>query len=92
MTTRRDEIRTLPALTPNVAVSAPLVSDMQLDFQGSYETIFLLAELSDAMRRGVRHYKLDGTPLDRLNNVVNALIFDGEVFYDDASSAAPAGH
>jgi len=92
MTIGRDDLRTFPVATPQVAVSAPLVSDMQLDFQTSYDTMLLLVELSDAMRRGVRHYKLDGTPLDRLNNVVQALIFDGEVFYDDASSAAPAGH
>jgi len=69
-----------------------LVSDMHLDFRTSYETLFLLVELSDAMKRGVRHYRLDGTPIDRLNNVVEALIFDGEVFFDDASSTAPLGH
>ncbi|MCC6763298.1 MAG: hypothetical protein IT293_01425 [Deltaproteobacteria bacterium] len=69
-----------------------LLSDMHLDFRSSYETMFLLVELSDAMKRGVRHYKLDGTPLDRLNNVVEALIFDGEVFFDDATSSAPLGH
>jgi len=69
-----------------------LLSDMQLDFHRSYETVFLLIELSDAMKRCVRHYRLDGTPLDRLNNVVEALIFDGEVFFDDATSAAPLGH
>jgi len=77
---------------PRLAQHAPLVSDMRLDFRTSYETLFLLAELSDAMKRGVRHYKLDGTPLNCLNNVVEALIFDGEVFFDDAYSAAPAGH
>lgn len=77
---------------PRLAVEAPLVSDMQLDFRTSYETLFLLAELSDAMKRGVRHYKLDGTPLTCLNNVVRALIFEGEIFFDDASSAAPASH
>ena len=75
-----------------LAVQAPLVSDMQLDFRTSYETLFLLAELSDAMKRGVRHYKLDGTPLTCLNNVVQALIFEGEIFFDDACSAEPAGH
>ena len=79
-----------PATTPFIRPA--LVSDMQLDFRSSYETLFLLVELSDAMKRGVRHYRLDGTPLDRLNNVVEALIFDGEVFFDDASSAAPLGH
>ncbi len=78
--------------TRGVAVRAPLVSDMQLDFRTSYETLFLLSELSDAMRRGVRHYRVDGSPLDRLNNVVEALIFDGEIFFDDACSAAPRGH
>ena len=75
-----------------IAPHPPLVSDMRLDFRRSYETLFLVIELSDAMRRGVRHYKLDGTPLNRLDNVVEALIFDGEVFFDDACSAAPAGH
>jgi hypothetical protein len=74
------------------SVKAPLVSDMQLDFRTSYETLFLLAELSDAMKRGVRHYKLDGTALTSVNNVVQALIFEGEIFFDDACSVAPAGH
>jgi len=74
------------------AVRPALVSDMHLDFRTSNETLFLLVELSDAMKRGVRHYRLDGTPLDQLNKVVEALIFDGEVFFDDAASAAPLGH
>jgi hypothetical protein len=78
--------------TPQLAVHAPLVSDMQLDLRTSCETLFLLTELSDAMKRGVRHYKLDGTPLTCLNTVVQALIFGGEIFFDDAASTAPAGH
>ena len=78
--------------TPSITASPLLVSDMQLDFRTSYETLFLLTELSDAMKRGVRHYKLDGTALTSLNNVVKALIFEGEIFFDDACSAAPAGH
>ena len=76
--------------TPSIRPA--LLSDMHLDFHSSYETVFLLVELSDAMKRGVRHFRLDGTPLERLNNVVEALIFDGEVFFDDASSARPLGH
>ena len=44
------------------------------------------------MRRGVRHYRVDGSPLDRLNTVVEALIFDGEIFFDDACSTAAKGH
>jgi hypothetical protein len=90
--TRPEENRMLESITPATALNASLVSDMQLDFRTSYDTLFLLIELSDAMKRGVRHYKLDGTPLDRLNNVVEALIFEGEVFFDDAESAPPLGH
>lgn len=78
--------------TPQLAVHAPLVSDMQLDLRTSYETLFFLTELSDAMKRGVRHYKLDGTPLTCLNTVVKALIFGGEILFDDATSTAPTGH
>jgi len=83
---------TQPALQNTPVARPALLSDMQLDFRTSYETLFLLVELSDAMKRGVRHYRLDGTPLDRLNNVVEALIFDGEVFFDDATSATQLGH
>ncbi len=78
--------------TTPILPSPTLVSDMQLDFTNSDETLFLLTELSDAMQRGVRHYKLDGTPLDKVNNVIEALIFEGEVFFDDAESAPPRGH
>jgi hypothetical protein len=88
----RPALRMIDDYTNRLAVRAPLVSDMHLDFRTSFETLFLITELSDAMRRGVRHYKLDGTPLDRLNYIVEALIFDGEIFFDDACSAAPAGH
>jgi hypothetical protein len=77
---------------PTPTIRPALLSDMRLDFRTSYETLFLLVELSDAMKRGVRHYKLDGTPLDQLNKVVEALIFDGEVFFDDATSATQLGH
>ena len=70
----------------------PLLSDMRVDFRTSSETLFLLIELSDAMQRGVRHYRLDGTPLERLDTVVEALIYDGEVFFDDTASAKPASH
>lgn len=65
---------------------------MHLDFRTSYETLFLLVELSDAMRRGVRHFKQDGTPLDHLNSVVETLIFEGEVFFDDDAGVKQRGH
>ena len=79
-----------PTLAP--ALQGKLVSDMRLDLRTSSETIFFMMELSDAMKRGVRHYKLDGTPLEQLDTLVEALIFDGEIFFDDAASSAPAGH
>ena len=74
------------------AVQGTLVSDMRLDFTNSSETMFFMMELSDAMRRGVRHYKLDGTPLEHLDTLVEALIFEGEIFFDEAEGAAIVGH
>ncbi len=74
------------------AVQGKLISDMQLDLVNSSETMFFMMELSDAMRRGVRHYKLDGTPLERLETLVEALIFEGEIFFDEAQGAAIVGH
>lgn len=88
----RGGFRTFDEPSARLAPHAPLVSDLQLDFRTSCDTLFLLLELSDAMRRGVRHYRLDGTPLVQLNSVVEALLFDGEVFFDDACSAAPVRH
>jgi len=81
-------------LDPNLAaaVHGKLLSDMHLDLKNSSETMFFMMELSDAMKRGVRHYKLDGTPLERLETLVEALIFDGEIFFDEAQGAAPVGH
>src|SRR5207245_2347865 len=38
--------RTFDDAAPRLAARAALVSDMQLDFRTSYETLFLLAELS----------------------------------------------
>ena len=40
--------------TPSATAIRPaLLSDMQLDFRHSYETLFLLVELSDAMKQSV---------------------------------------
>jgi len=90
--TNPKDLRVIDDAAPRTALRAPLVSDMRLDLHSSKETLFMLIELSDAMKRGVRHYRADGTPLLRLNSVIEALIFDGEVFYDEAASAQPAGH
>ena len=77
---------------PTPATRPALVSDMHLDFRASYDTVFRLFELSDAMKRGVRLYRLDGTRLNQFNEVVEALIFDGEVVFDDSTSTAPVGN
>ena len=54
------------------------------------DTLFVISVISDAMQRGVRHFKLDGTPLGRLNDVIDALASDGEILMDaDGSRACP---
>lgn len=54
------------------------------------DTIFVVSVISDAMQRGVRHFKVDGTPLDRLNAVIDALAEDGEILMDaDGSKDCP---
>ncbi len=54
------------------------------------DTLFVISVISDAMRRGVRHFKVDGTPLGRLNDVIDALASDGEILMDaDGSRACP---
>ena len=58
----------------------------------NYETVFLVAELSDAIRRGVAYYSLTGDPLMSLNDVLNALVVDGEVAFDDDLADELIGH
>ena len=52
------------------------------DLYTDTDTLFVVTVISDAMRRGVKHFKLDGTPLGRLNDIVDALAEDGEVLMD----------
>jgi hypothetical protein len=75
---------------PQRTVRAP-ISRSELD-ESSYDTVFLIAELSDAIRRGVCYFSLGGRPLDDLNSVLNALVDDGEIAYDDDLAEAPVGH
>jgi hypothetical protein len=58
----------------------------------SYDTVFLVAELSDAIRRGVAYFSLSGNPLPSLNDVLNALVCDGEVAFDDELADDPIPH
>lgn len=71
-------------------VRAPLTRHELED--SSYDTVFLVAELSDAIRRGVYYYTLSGDPLPSLNDVLNALVKDGEVAFDDELADDPVPH
>jgi hypothetical protein len=75
---------------PQRTVRAPL-SRAELD-ESSYDTVFLLAELSDAIRRGVCYFSLGGRPLGNLNDVITALVDDGEIAFDDDLAEDPIGH
>lgn len=62
------------------------------DLYSDMDTLFVVSVISDAMKRGVRHFKLDGTPLGRLNEVIDALASDGEVLMDTALSREDPRH
>ena len=66
-----------------------MMNDLR-DIYSDADTIFVVSVISDAMQRGVRHFKLDGTPLGRLNDVIDALAEDGEILMDsDGSQDCP---
>ena len=54
--------------------------------------MFLVAELSDAIRRGVTYFSLAGQPLCTLNDVLDALVCDGEIAFDDDMADSPIAH
>ena len=62
------------------------------DLYSDMDTLFVVSVISDAMRRGVRHFKVDGTPLGRLDDVIDALAADGEILMDTALSADDPRH
>jgi len=71
-------------------VRAPLTrSDLE---NSDYDTVFLIVELSDAIRRGVFYFSISGEPLPTLNEVLNALVIDGEVAFDDDEADDPIPH
>ena len=60
------------------------------DIYSDADTMFVVSVISDAMQRGVRHFKVDGTPLGRLNDIIDALAEDGEILMDsDGSQDCP---
>jgi hypothetical protein len=66
-----------------------MLNDLR-DIYSDADTIFVVSVISDAMQRGVRHFKLDGTPLGRLNEIIDALAEDGEILMDsDGSKDCP---
>jgi len=71
-------------------VRAPLSRNELQD--SSYDTVFLVVELSDAIRRGVSYFTVGGDPLPSLNDVLNALVSDGEVAFDDDYAEDLIGH
>lgn len=75
---------------PQRTVRAPITRDELAE--SSYDTVFLIAELSDAIRRGVCYFSLGGRPLDDLNEVITALVHEGEIAYDDDLAEDPVGH
>jgi hypothetical protein len=70
-------------------VRGRMMNDLR-DIYSDPDTMFVVSVISDAMRRGVRHFKLDGTPLGRLNEIIDALAEDGEILMDaDGSKDCP---
>ncbi len=76
--------------TSNQTIRAPLTRGDLEDVD--YDTVFLLVELADAIRRGVSYFSLGGDPLRNLNDVLNALVLDGEVAFDDELAEEPIAH
>jgi hypothetical protein len=67
------------------------MSDLR-DLYSDPDTLFVVGVISEAMQRGVRHFKLDGTPLGRLNEIIDALAQDGEVLMDAEGSRSCPRH
>lgn len=84
---------TLPVVAGGRGAEAggSMLNDLR-DIYSDPDTIFVVSVISDAMQRGVRHFKLDGTPLGRLNEVIDALAQDGEILMDAYGSKACPGH
>jgi hypothetical protein len=69
----------------------PVLNDLR-DIYSDPDTMFVVSVISDAMQRGVRHFKLDGTPLGRLNQIIDALAQDGEILMDAEGSESCPRH
>jgi len=77
-----------PSARPDAA-GGQMLNDLR-DVYSDPDTMFVVSVISEAMQRGVRHFKLDGTPLGRLNEIIDALAEDGEILMDaDGSKDCP---
>jgi hypothetical protein len=76
----------------NLVSSVRAPSSPSLSSDGRYDILFLVMELSDAIRRGVHYYSLAGRRLEDLNSVLLTLIEQGEVSYDDRQATEPRAH
>ncbi len=66
-----------------------MLNDLR-DVYSDPDTMFVVSVISEAMQRGVRHFRVDGTPLARLNEIIDALAEDGEILMDaDGSKDCP---
>lgn len=63
-----------------------MIGQSQREIYADPDTIFVVMVISEAMQRGVRHFKLDGTPLGNVDAVIDALATDGEILMDGSDS------
>jgi hypothetical protein len=71
------------------ASGGQMLNDLR-DVYSDPDTMFVVSVISEAMQRGVRHFRVDGTPLARLNEIIDALAEDGEILMDaDGSKDCP---
>ena len=75
---------------PTSTVRAPITGAELLGC--SHDTVFLVTELADAIRRGVTYFSLKGRVLVDLDAVILALVNDGEIVFEDDGAEEPVRH
>ncbi len=75
---------------PTSTVRAPITGAELLGC--SHDTVFLVTELADAIRRGVTYFSLKGRVLADLDAVILALVNDGEIVFEDDGAEEPVRH
>lgn len=62
------------------------------DFYDNLDTLLVVLQISEDIRRGASHYRLDGTPLYSYREVVEALVGDGGVIMNDEDAEDEIRH